>query len=217
MNDGQTPTALRRQKEQAKRKASILKAAREVFFKKGFMAATMDAIADRCGLAKGTIYLYFKSKEELYVSIMSEGMRLLRNDLGKSVGLSLPSDEVLAQVLQAYFGFYRKNRKYFRIMFLSSQPDLRERVSDELLRQNMDTAMDCMRIVSDHVEGGIRAGLFRKVNPWGIANVLWSMVNGIIMSWEQDPLYRDEFLGMSLEEILLESLDLALNGLRRAP
>ncbi len=65
MNNGQTPTAIRRQKEQAQRRKSILKAAREVFFQKGFMAATIEEIAGRCGFAKRTIYLYFKCKEEL--------------------------------------------------------------------------------------------------------------------------------------------------------
>jgi AcrR family transcriptional regulator len=215
MNDGQTPTALRRQKEQAERRKSILKAAREVFFKKGFKASTIDEIAGRCGLAKGTIYLYFGCKEELYVSIMGEGLGLLKKELGKIAGLPLQSDELLVHVLQIYFAFYRKNRKYFRIMFLSSQPDVRELAPDKLLRECMDTARDCLRTVSDIVEKGIKSGLFRPVNAWAVANILWSTINGIFMSCEQDPIYREEILGMEIEEILRESLDLALNGLRR--
>ncbi len=216
MNNGQTPTAIRRQKEQAQRRKSILKAAREVFFQKGFMAATIEEIAGRCGLAKGTIYLYFKCKEELYVSIMREGLGLLKKELGKIAGLPLQSDELLVHALQIYFAFYKKNRKYFTIMFLSSQPDVRELASDKLLRECMDTARDCLRTVSDIVEKGIKSGLFRTVNPWVVANILWSTINGIIMSCEQDSIYREEILGMEIEEILRESLDLALNGLRRA-
>ncbi len=215
MNDGQTPTALRRQKEQAQRRKAILKAAREVFFKKGFMTSTIEEIAGRCGLAKGTIYLYFRCKEELYVSIMGEGMGLLKKELGKIASLPLQSDELLVHVLQTYFAFYRKNRKYFRIMFLSSQPDVRELASDKLLRECMDTARDCMLTVSGILEKGVKSGLFRTVNPWAVANILWSTINGIIMSYEQDSLYREEILGMEIEEILRESLDLALNGLRR--
>jgi hypothetical protein len=79
----------------------------------------------------------------------------------------------------------------------------------------MDTARDCMRTVSDIVEKGIKSGLFRTVNPWAVANILWSTINGIIMSYEQDSMYREDILGMEIEEILRESLDLALNGLRR--
>jgi AcrR family transcriptional regulator len=215
MNNGHTSTALRRQKEQAERRKSILKAAREVFFKKGFMASTIEEIAGRCGLAKGTIYLYFKCKEELYVSIMGEGMGLLKKELVKIAGLPLRSDELLFHMLQTYFAFYRKNRKYFRIMFLSSQPDVRELASDKLLRECLDTARDCMRTVSVIVEKGIESGLFRTVNAWAVANILWSTINGILMSCEQDSIYREEILGMEIEDILRESLDLALNGLRR--
>jgi TetR/AcrR family transcriptional regulator len=205
---------MRRQREQVERRKSILKAAREVFFKKGFMAATMDAIADRCGLAKGTIYLYFKSKEELYVSLMAEGMGLLKKELEKIIHLPLPSDKLLGEVLQTYYTFYQRKRQYFRIMFLSSQPDVRERVPDDLLRQCMDSARDCMRILSDVIQGGVESEVFREVNPWAVANILWSTVNGIIMSYEQGPLYRDEIVGLTLEEILRASLDLVLEGLR---
>jgi AcrR family transcriptional regulator len=206
-------TTLRKQKEQLERKKSILKAAREAFFEKGFMATTMDAVADGCDLAKGTIYLYFKSKEELYVSIMAEGMALLRKDFEKIVDLPLPANGLLGEVLQTYFSFYQTNRKYFRIMFLSSQPDLRERVPDELLKECMNSARDCMQILSDIIEKGIETGVFRKLNPWAAANILWSTVNGIIMHYEQGPLYRDEILRLELEEMLRQALDVALNGL----
>ena len=215
MRHSQNKTAMRKQKEQAQRRKSILDAAREAFFDRGFMAATMDGIADGCDLAKGTIYLYFKSKEELYFSIMAEGMGLLRQDFRKIPDLPLPGDRLLEEVLQAYYTFYQRNRKYFRIMFLSSQPDVRERVPDELLRECMDSARDCMQVVSDVIEKGIESGVFRKVNSWAAANILWSTVNGIIMHYEQGPLYRDEILRLSLEDILREALDLALNGLRK--
>jgi len=214
MREGQKRTAVRKQKEQAERKQSILNAAREAFFEKGFMAATMDGIADGCDLAKGTIYLYFKSKEELYVSIMAEGMELLKEDFGKIADPALPGDKLLGEVLRAYYIFYEKNRKYFRIMFLSSQPDVRERVPEELLRECMDSARECMQVLSDVIEKGIENGVFRKVNPWAFANILWSTVNGIIMHYEQGPLYRDEILRLPLREMLQEALDLALNGLR---
>ncbi len=215
MNEGQKKTTRRRRKEQAQRRQSILEAAREVFFDKGFMDATMDAIADRCDLAKGTLYLYFKSKEELYVSIMAEGMRLLKKDFDRISGLPSPADELLAEALQTYYGFYQENRKYFRIMFLSSRPDVRERVPAELLEECLDSARGCMQILNDVIEKGMVNGAFRRVAPWPVATILWSTVNGVIMNYEQDALYRDEVLrGVSLEEMLRQSLDLVLNGLR---
>lgn len=214
MNDSHYSTRQRRQKEQAERRRAILEAAREVFFDKGFMAATVEAIAGRCGLAKGTIYLYFKGKEELYISILAEGLGLLKKEFAKITQLSRPADLLLGQILETYFAFYQRHRQYFGILFLSSQPDVRERVPEDLFRQCMDIARDCMQVVSQVIQQGMDDAIFRRVNPWVKANILWATVNGIIMCYEQDPMYRDEVLDLSLEEILQQALDLALNGLR---
>jgi len=216
MSTSQKRTALRKKREQEERRNSIVTAAREAFSEKGFTAATMDGIADDCGLAKGTLYLYFKSKEELYVSIVLEGASLLRKDLARIADLSLPADRLLAELLQTYYNFYEKNQKYFRIMFLSSQPDFRERAPEELLKKCADEARACMQVVSDVIAKGISSGVFRKVHPWAFAIVLWSTVNGIVMNYEQGPPYRDEILSLPLQEMLQEALDLALNGLMSA-
>jgi AcrR family transcriptional regulator len=216
MRDGQKRTALRKQKEQALRREAILHAAREVFFQKGFMSATMDGIAHGCDLAKGTLYRYFRSKEELYVSIMAEGLDLLKKDFAGIEDLPLSCDRLLEEILQVYYAFYERQPKYFRIMFLSSQPDVRERAPDELLKECIDSAKQCMQVLSSVIEKGIEEGVYRKVIPWTSANILWSTVNGIIMHYEQGALYREEILKLPLREMLQEALNLALNGLRRS-
>ena len=59
----------RKEREKQARQDAILEAAREIFFAKGLDQATIDDIAEKAELSKGTIYLYFKSKEELYISV----------------------------------------------------------------------------------------------------------------------------------------------------
>lgn len=214
MNIGHDRKTERRNNEQLARRTAILKAAREVFFAKGFMSATIDEIADRCGLAKGTIYLYFKSKEELYVSIMAEGMRRLRKEF-EGLKNHPPGDKDLVEnAFRAYFQFYSRNKKYFRIMFLSSQPDMRTRVSEEVLMNCTKTARECLGIVRDLVQEGIENRCYRQVDAWAVANILWATINGIIMAYEQGLIYREDIVGMELEQMLLHSLDLALEGLR---
>lgn len=214
MNTGQNKKTERRKNEQLARRNAIIKAAREVFFAKGFMSTTIDEIADRCGLAKGTIYLYFTSKEELYVSIMAEGMRRLRKEFEVLKDHPPGDKELVENAFRAYYQFFKKNRKYFRIMFLSSQPDMRARVPEEVLRNCMDTGRECLGIVRDLVQEGIENHYYRKVDAWAVANILWATINGIIMAYEQDPLYREEIVGMDLEQMLMHSLDLAMEGLR---
>lgn len=201
-------------RERLTRKEAILKAARKVFFAKGFMNATVDEIAEHCGLAKGTIYLYFKSKEEIYVSLMIKGLSLLKQEMEKIDIRRVPSDRLIEKLGKAYFDFYKQNKEYFRIMFLSSHPDVRARVSDELLKNSIEIGKGCIQIVSGVIKQGVDAGLFRKVDPWAAANIFWPMLNGIIMSHEQNPICRDEIICMELGKILKESINLFLDGLR---
>ena len=60
----------RRIREKENRKSAILKAARKLFFEKGFKSVTVESIARKAELSKGAVYLYFKSKDEIYSQIL---------------------------------------------------------------------------------------------------------------------------------------------------
>lgn len=59
----------RKEREKESRKEEIINAAQKIFFEKGLPAATMDEIAEAAELSKGTLYLYYKSKEDLYLAV----------------------------------------------------------------------------------------------------------------------------------------------------
>lgn len=212
MNTGQSKKIARRAKEREGRRAAIIASAREVFFAKGFMNATVGEIAAASSLAKGTLYLYFKSKEEMYCAIMDEGMELLKKDLMKALGRPMRPDRVLSALVKAYHGFYKKRPEYFRIMFLSAQPDVRSKVPNETLEASVGKAKECLGAVAEIIQKGIGSGLFKKVDPWIVANTIWAMINGVIMAYE-DPVYRDEIASVSLESALDGCLRMALNGI----
>lgn len=205
--------ALRRDRERLQRRKAILDAARKVFVSKGFRDATVADIAARCGLAKGTIYLYFQSKEEIYVSLTAMGLSLLRKDFEKVASQPLKSDRLLEEMLDSYVRFYARHKDYFSMMFLSSQPDVRGKVSEAALQASVQEGTRCLQIVCDVIKKGIDEGVFRPGDPWAAANILWAMSNGIIRSYEQDPIYKDEIAGATLADMLGRGLDMAMNGL----
>ncbi|MBI5454374.1 MAG: TetR/AcrR family transcriptional regulator [Deltaproteobacteria bacterium] len=212
MNTGQSKKTARRAKEREGRRSAILASAREVFFAKGFMNATVGEIAASSSLAKGTLYLYFTSKEEMYCALMDEGMDLLKKDLMKALSRPMRPDRVLSELVKAYHGFYKKRPEYFRIMFLSAQPDVRSKVPNETLEASVGKAKECLGAVAEIIQKGIGSGLFKKVDPWIVANTIWAMINGVIMAYE-DPVYRDEIASVSLESALDGCLRMALNGI----
>src|SRR5918911_677352 len=77
------------------RTTGILEAARKVFAKKGFSNATVDDIASAAGVAKGTVYLYYESKRDIYFAALKFGIEqmhsLLREELNK---VSTPEEKL---------------------------------------------------------------------------------------------------------------------------
>ena len=67
-------TRARREREKQERRRSILRAARETFFQNGFHHATVDSVAERAEVSKGTVYLYFESKESLLAHLLLDGL-----------------------------------------------------------------------------------------------------------------------------------------------
>ena len=79
-----TPAQVRREREIKERREAILDAARDVFFAKSLHSATVDDVAAQAQIAKGTVYLYFSSKEELVAGLFLRGLGLLVETLGRA-------------------------------------------------------------------------------------------------------------------------------------
>src|SRR5204862_2850407 len=94
---------------------TIQEATMRVIARRGMSAATMQEIAEEAGVAKGTIYLYFKDRDELVEKTFESAM----NDLHKRVdeGLETPGgfEVKLRAVLAAQIGFFQANREFFRL------------------------------------------------------------------------------------------------------
>ncbi|MFH0774894.1 MAG: biotin/lipoyl-binding protein [bacterium] len=56
---------------------------------------------------------------------------------------------------------------------------------------------------------------YAKIDPWAVANILWGMLNGIIINYEEDPVYREEVVGIELKELLKTGVYIFLEGLRK--
>ena len=94
----------------------IFNAAIEVFAESGFDQAKMDDIARAAGVAKGTIYYHFKSKEELFVGLMNEGVQKLIDRARRYLNShKSPTDQLLALV-ENQIHFYVQNGKLAKLL-----------------------------------------------------------------------------------------------------
>src|SRR5690606_3121545 len=116
MGDCLMSTQQRKARDREKRRRAILDAARHVFFEHGFNSTSMEMIANRCQLAKGTIYLYFKNKESLYLSLVEDGVLLLKDMMQQAIRPGSSIEEKLLTIADVHYRFSVEHREYFSVL-----------------------------------------------------------------------------------------------------
>jgi AcrR family transcriptional regulator len=110
-------TARRRAQDRARRKEEILQAAREVFAEEGYQATTVEAVAERAEIGKGTISLYCESKDALRGELLLQALDELTAQLkaaGQTRGLA--PDARLRAMAEAYVAFAQQSPDYFHLL-----------------------------------------------------------------------------------------------------
>ncbi len=171
--------AERKAREKLIRHQQILDAAYELFNQVGFFAATMDQIAERAELAKGTIYIYFKSKEEVYFCLLINGLDILIALLNQMENSETPPDQLLNETARTLFRFYKEHTSYFRIFMVMQQEDMQAKLSPELAQHLNAQATTILNLLSTQVQKLVDNGSLSSVNPWHVANILWGAFTGI--------------------------------------
>lgn len=110
-------TKERREREERSRLAAILVAAENVFAARGYHDARMDDIAEAAELAKGTLYYYFKSKDEIYLHLLERESRKVHEEVRRRISGSSTFIEVLEQAFAFYLQYFDRNRAFLK-MFL---------------------------------------------------------------------------------------------------
>lgn len=153
-----TPHSQLKERQRQERAALILETAASVFAEKGYHETSMDDIAVRVGVAKGTLYQHFASKEELVFALFARQIEATQQMVDQVASSTLSAREKLeAILLQMYQGFIRQNMQLMWSLYDSI--DIRKGVLEERLhvREHIDRLIPSIeRIFAE----GKRAGEF---------------------------------------------------------
>ncbi len=105
---------MNRKKERIK---EILNAAELIFLRNGFNNSSMDEIADSADLGKGTIYYYFRSKEEIFFAIIKKEADRVYKEIKKRVSKKKPLYRIVKEVMTFYLDYFSKNSAFLRLFF----------------------------------------------------------------------------------------------------
>jgi AcrR family transcriptional regulator len=107
----------RRKREEKARLATILVAAENIFSEHGYYQARMDDIAEAAELAKGTLYYYFKSKDEIFLHLLERESRRVHEEIQKRISEESSFLEALKEAMEFYLEYFEKNHGFLK-MFL---------------------------------------------------------------------------------------------------
>lgn len=96
---------------------AILKAAEINFLRDGFTNSSMENIAEFANLGKGTIYYYFKSKEEIFFLLIEKEAKKVYEEIKKRISDDYPLYKIIERSLNFYFEYFSKNETFLRLFF----------------------------------------------------------------------------------------------------
>ena len=165
--------------EHDKRKQEILQKSLDVFIEEGYEDATFQKIADRCGITRTTLYIYFKNKHEIFLGSIKELLAELEISLKKIMNTSSLNAELsLRKVLSTLADSIESNKKLFSVLLnylmqlKKSGVDTNERVLRRVIRLR--------HLLSTILIKGIQSKEFNEINIKDINDTLYGLLESAI-------------------------------------
>jgi AcrR family transcriptional regulator len=164
--------ATRKQREKEEMRELILHAAKNIFLEKGYAETSIRNIAEKIEYSPGTIYLYFKEKDDIFHALHQEGFR-------KLIGMMLPLQYVedpferLKAMGRMYMDFAKQNKDFYDLMFIMQAPMNMEK--DECWKEG-DKALDHLKQVIRDCQA---TGRFEGRDVDYLSFIIWSAMHGM--------------------------------------
>jgi TetR/AcrR family fatty acid metabolism transcriptional regulator len=168
-------TSSRRKREAEARRREMLEAAARVFARRGFHAATIAEVAAEAGIAVGSIYLYFDTKEQLYFSVVDEKAEELLSFLHADLARAPTALGKLRRLVVAELEFFSRNPEFLKI-YLSTRSGLEWTLKDDFGEAVGRKYAAYLEMVTAIIERGIDEGVLgaRRQRTWPTRWSAWS-------------------------------------------
>jgi AcrR family transcriptional regulator len=198
-------------------RGNILEAAKRLFEANGVGATTMDDIAKEADYSKSTIYVYFKSKEEIYYTLIHESMAVLQERLKTALEERKRFEEAYFAICGILADFPREHPLYFEGMAGEISVDEQDFERCPVLRDIYDTGEQTNAMMAEAVRRGMETGYLRAdLKPLPAILTLWASLCGVIRTAEQKEKYFCDKLGISKREYLDYGFRMLLVTIRKS-
>ena len=173
--------AERRKREKQQRRDQAIHAAMEIYDKEGYYAITMDKISERAELSRASLYLYFKNKDEIFISAIKAYMdyfcSLLKDVYKRRKSIK---ETLLEELWGCFTKFYQNDPVAFNVSMYFHQNEVVRNLSEDLRRLLYEAGSNAVAYQHKIAEYGVEQGIFIECNARTLAEVIWSSFLGIM-------------------------------------
>lgn len=168
------------------KRIKILKAALDVFAEKGFRTSRMADVADVAEIGKGTIYEYFRSKEDLFMELFTFVMKGPVDYQFRKTDPTIKPAERLERLVVSSLNAYHKMEKFYYVL-IGFRAEHRERHTQTFYRSQFTKLYkEFRKEVGAIIEEGIMDGTFQAVNTDHLASTVIAVMEGLMSQWVFD-------------------------------
>ncbi|MBC7188729.1 TetR/AcrR family transcriptional regulator [Candidatus Aerophobetes bacterium] len=183
-----------KEKKKADHKDKILKAGEKLFASKGFHLTTLEEIARKAKLAKGTIYLHFANKKDLFVSVIERKLDILLEKIRKGAEQEDLPVAKIKKITRVHLEFLEKNRSFFQIL-QSLSPDFKKEMEKELAERVIKKNALYLDLLQKLIQQAIKEKQIKPLNPRKLAVILVGIIHSLTINWisegEKESLSKD--------------------------
>ena len=184
MEKGKLP---RREREKLAQRREMLSAALALFSEKGFRNVSMQEIAEKSEFAVGTLYKFFRNKEDLYKALLGEQADTFDDALNIAIDEPNPEIEKLRSYVKAKGELFHSNVAMIRLYFAETQ-GASFNIKAGLDTETRERYGNFLKKLASVFESGMKRKRFRKIaDPFSLAVALDSITNAFLLLWLEAP------------------------------
>ena len=194
----------RKEQRKQQQRQEILDAAERVFAQQGYHSSTMDAVAEECGWSKGTLYLHFEHKEDLFFSLLISKMELLSELVVNDVRKAHTLPDILEALIVTQFKYFKRHKEFLQLA-ISEQGKVMQASSSGMREQMVEQQTNYIMQIAELMAAHIRPDSL--ISPVTFTQAVTGAIHIQMMAWLLQPEHVD------LDVVQTELKELYLNGI----
>ncbi len=204
----------RKKREKEERRQVIMSAARKILSEKGFEKSTMEDIANEAELSPGTLYLYFKKKNDLFASLTIRVLQYLNKKLEDIINNTLDTEQKIASLKDVMYDVFSFDPVIIIHMFNFQSGHTLSNFSPDVIAETITLSNRSQKIMAAIFQEGIDNELIGDKKPEALAELVWILFSGVVLREESKRIinYKEE---INLKPSLENAFDIFLQGIKK--